>query len=584
MMRLLLMPALLALTAATLPGKGEPPITPQTARSGGPIDPDQAKLRFDAADLRFEVLPETETLNGTAILSFTARAPLDRLVIDLDHNLGPSAVAIDGVQLAASAYANPDGRLIITLPHRVASGGHVTATITYGGTPHVAVKAPWDVGMVWSKTPNGRTWFATTSEADGCDIFWPCLDYPTGEPGVVNLHITVPQGLKAPSNGVLLGVDTLPDGRTTWNWRVKHPNTYAIALNVAPYEVISGSYRSRYGNTIPMFYWYLPGEEAKARALFAEFAPTLDFFESTVGPYPFGDEKVGVVETPHLGMEHQTINAYGNEYKKAPEGFDWLFQHEFAHEWFGNQLTASDWDDYWLHEGYAEYMQPLYGRWREGEARYATMLDDQRNKILNLRPMVSGHSRTEEDVYELDKGGPGQDIYYKGAWMLHTLRGLIGDRAFRDVTRLAVYGRLDPRPGNFRPRYGTTAEYERNVRRATGRDLSWFFDVYLRQTVLPELIETRRGNRIELRWIAPGGRPFPMPLEVQVDGRLVRLAMTGGTGSLFVPRGAHVVTDPFARILKRSRAVEEYQAWKDEQARLAEAARKAEEARKAAPK
>ena len=260
MIRLLLAPALLALTAASLPGKGEPAITPQTARSGGPIDPDQAKLRFDAADLRFDVLPQTETLNGTAILTFTARAPLDRLVIDLDHNLGPNMVAIDGVQLAPSAYSNPDGRLVITLPHSIAAGGHVTATIGYGGTPHVAVKAPWDVGMVWSKTPDGRTWFATTSEADGCDIFWPCLDFPTGEPGVVNLHITVPAGLKAPSNGVLLGVDTLPDGRTTWNWRVKHPNTYAIALNVAPYEVISGSYKSRYGNTIPMFYWYLPGE------------------------------------------------------------------------------------------------------------------------------------------------------------------------------------------------------------------------------------------------------------------------------------------------------------------------------------
>ena len=571
MMRLLLIPPLLALTAASLPGKGEPPITAQTKRSGGPIDPDQAKLRFDAADLRFEVLPETETLNATAILSFTAKAPLDRLVIDLDRNLGPSAVAIDGVPLPASAFADPEGRLTITLPARVATGGHVTATITYGGTPHVAVKAPWDDGMVWSKTPDGRTWFATTSEGDGCDIFWPCLDFPTGEPGVVNLHITVPKGLKAPSNGVLLGIDTLPDGRTTWNWRVKHPNTYAIALNVAPYEVITGSYRSRYGNTIPMFYWYLPGEETKAKALFAEFAPTLDFYEANVGPYPWGDEKVGVVETPHLGMEHQTINAYGNEYKKAPEGFDWLFQHEFGHEWFGNQLTAADWDDYWLHEGYEEYMQPLYGRWREGEARYATMLDEQRNKILNLRPIVSGHSRTEEDVYDLDRGGPGQDIYYKGAWMLHTLRNLVGDRAFRDITRLEVYGRLDPRPGNFHPRYGTTTEYERNVRRVTGKDYGWFFDVYLRQAALPELIETRRGNRLDLRWQVPGGFPFPMPLDVQVDGRLVRLAMTGGTGSLVVPRGAHVVTDPFSRILKRSRAVEEYQAWKDEEARKASA-------------
>ncbi|MEO5867264.1 MAG: M1 family metallopeptidase [Sphingomonas sp.] len=557
---------LVCLTAASLPGKGEPAISAQTQRSGGSIDPEQAKLRFDAADLSFEVLPGTETVNGVAILYFTAKAPLDRLVIDLDRNLGPKAVAIDGVGLSRSAFVNPEGKLIITLPRRIAAGGKVTATITYGGQPHVAVRAPWDDGMVWAKTPDGRPWIASTSEGYGCDILWPCLDFPTGEPGVVTTHITVPKGLKAPSNGVSLGIDTLADGRTTWNWRIKHPNTYAIALNVAPYEVISVTYRSRYGNDIPMFYWYLPGEKEKAEKLFAEFAPTLDFYETNVGPYPWSDEKMGVVETPYLGMEHQTINGYGNAYKRAPEGFDWLFQHEFGHEWFGNQLTAADWDDYWLHEGYEQYMQPLYGRWREGEARYAVMMDDQRGKILDRRPIVSGKSRTEEDVYELDHGGPGQDIYYKGAWMLHTLRNLIGDKAFWDVTRLEVYGRLDPRPGNFGPRYGTTAEYERNVQQVTGKDYGWFFDVYLRQAALPELVETRRGNRLDLHWQAPGGLPFPMPVEVALNDEVIRLAMIGGSGSIVVPVDAHVVVDPRSRVLKRSVALEQYQAWREDQA------------------
>ena len=562
--------AALALAAAApalpprLPGKGEPPITPQTARSGGPVDPDQAKLAFDAADLAFEVLPETQTLNGVATLTFTARAPLARLVIDLDRNLPVSGIAIDGVALPGSAWSNPDGRLVVALPHAIAAGDHVTARIGYGGQPHVAVKAPWDSGMVWAKTPDGRPWFATTSEGYGCDLFWPCLDHPTGEPEQVTLHITVPAGLKAPSNGVLLGVDTLPDGRMRWNWRVKQPNTYAIALNVAPYEVIEGTYQSRFGNRIPMAYWYLPGEKAKAEKLFAEFAPTLDFYESVVGPYPFGDEKVGVVETPHLGLEHQTINAYGNGYAKAPEGFDWLFQHEFGHEWFGNQVTAADWDDYWLHEGFEEYMQPLYGRWREGEARYAVMMEQQRNRIENKAPIVSGRSRTEEQVYDTRLGGPGQDIYYKGAWMLHTLRWLIGDAAWGKAMRLEVYGRADPRPGNFAPRYGSTREYEAFVRQATGRDYGWFFDVYLRQAALPELIERRDARGLSLGWRAPGGGPFPMPVEVSVDGRVVRLAMTGGRDFLPARADAHLVVDPMARVLKRSIAVEEYQAWQAE--------------------
>ncbi|MBB4619543.1 M1 family metallopeptidase [Sphingomonas abaci] len=545
------------------PAKGTPPVTAQTQRSGGVRPPEQLAMRFDTADLAFELLPDRYRLEGVATLGFTATAPLERLVIDLDRNLPVRAIAIDGVDLPPAAWSNPEGQLVVRLPRPLANGQSVSARITYGGTPHVAVRAPWDDGVVWSKTRDGRTWFATTAEGYGCDLFWPCLDFPKGEPAQVTLHIIVPKGLKAPSNGVLLGVDTLPDGRSRWNWRIAHPNTYGIALNVGPYEQISGTYKSRFGNSIPMAYWYLPGEKAQAERLFAEFAPTLDFFETLIGPYPFGDEKVGVVETPYKGMEHQTINAYGNDYAKAIEGFDWLFQHEFSHEWFGNQLTAANWDDYWLHEGYGSYMQPAYGRWREGEARYAAMMQGQRGAIANQVPIVRGRVITEEEVYEAKDGGPGLDIYNKGSWMLHTLRGLIGDAAFWDVTRLAVYGRTDPRPGNFQPRFGSTAEYERFVRQVTGRDYGWFFDVYLRQAALPDLVTERAGGHMTLRWKVPGDGPFPLPVEVQVGDRIVTVPMTGGRGMLAVPDDAHVVIDPFARVLRRSTAVEELQAWRN---------------------
>lgn len=550
---------MLVSAAVPAPEKGQPPLTAQTQRSGGPVDPEQAALAFDHADLAIEVFPDRQSIAATATLDFSARAPLTRLVVDLDRNLPVSRIRIDGTELSPAAWRNPEGLLTISLPRPVNAGGHVVAEISYAGTPHVAANAPWDDGFVWSRTSDGKPWIASTAEGYGCDLFWPCLDFPTGEPGRVDLHITVPKGLSAPSNGILIGTDQLRDGRSTWHWRVKHPNTYAIALNIGPYELVSGSYKSRFGNVIPMFYWYLPGEKAQAEALFAEFAPTLDFFESVIGPYPFGDEKLGVVETPHLGMEHQTINAYGNHYAKAPEGFDWLFQHEFSHEWFGNQLTAANWDDYWLHEGFGQYMQPLYGRWREGEARYATMLDAQRNRIENRAPIVSGKQLTEEEVYETAKGGPAGDIYYKGSWTLHTLRWLIGDRAFFDSVRRLVYGRPDPRPGNFVPRYGSTAEFERIVGEESGRDLKWFFDVYLRQAALPELVTERQGGTLNLTWKA--ATPFPMPVEVQVDDRIMRIDLTGGSGSLAVADGAHVVIDPFARVLKRSRAVEDLQAW-----------------------
>lgn len=554
--------ALLAAATATAQVRpGEPPITAITKASGGPIEPERAALSLEHVDLAIEVVPERQTLHGVATLTLRTAAPQRRLLIDLDKNLPVSALAIDGTPLPASAWSNPEGRLAITLPEPLPAGGRAVVRITYGGTPHVAVRAPWDDGLVWAKTPDGKPWIATTAEGYGCDLFWPCLDFPQGEPATVDLHITVPEGLSAPSNGVLQRVEPLADGRTTWHWRARSPNPYSVALTIAPYKEITARHTDRFGATFPMTYWYLPGREVQAQRLFGEFAPTIDFFETVIGPYPWSDEKLGVVETPHLGMEHQTINAYGNNYKKTPSGFDEIFQHELAHEWFGNQMSAGNWDDYWLHEGYAQYMQPLYGRWREGEARYAIMMDEFRNQILNRAPIVSGRVMTEEEVYEDDNGGPGGDIYVKGAWVLHTLRNLIGDAAFWEVTRRLVYGRPDPRPGNFQPRFASTPEYVAIVNQVTGRDLGWFFDVYLRQAALPKLIETREDKLLRLRWQAPGGKPFPLPVEVAIDGKVQTLAMQGGTGTVALPPGAHVVVDPASRILKQSDAVDAFQAY-----------------------
>ncbi len=563
--------AALLLVAAAEPGK--PPITAQTSSSGGPLDPAQKAVRFDFADLAIEVFPEREAIAGTATLYFTTRAATGRLAIDLDRNYAISAVAVDGRPLATSAWSNPQGRVAIKLPRRVAAGQKLAVRIAYAGKPHVAVRPPWDGGFIWAKTPAGQPWIATAVQMEGCDLIWPCIDYPTYEPDRIALHITVPKGLKAISNGVLRDTATLPDGRTTWNWEARDPTLYGVALNIGPYEVVSGSYRSRFGNTIPMFYWYLPGEKDKAEKLFAEFAPTLDFFESVIGPYPFADQKLGVVETPHKGMEHQTVNAYGNNYAKSRWGFDDLFQHEFSHEWFANQLTAANWDDFWLHEGTGSYMQPLYAKWRWGDGAYVAHLLDALPRIYNRTPIVTGRPQSAEDVYD-DKLHRGGDIYTKGSWTLHTLRGLIGDEAFFRVLRLAIYGREDPKPGNFRPLYRTTPEFVRLVRQVTGTDYQWFFDVYLYAAALPRLEQRRDGSTLSLSWRAPGDRPFPMPIEVEVDGKVTRLAMTGGRDTLAVPPGAHVVIDPMWRVLRYNADIEAFGDW-------GEAKYKAEQAAKA---
>ncbi|WP_158881417.1 M1 family metallopeptidase [Rhodanobacter sp. L36] len=563
-------------TAATTPSKSvtpdQPALTAQTLGSGGVMPAEQARVNFDHAELHFAVDPSVQRIDATAVLTFTAKSATDTVLLDLDRNLPIGGIDLDGKTLATSAWSNPDGRLRIHLPAPLAADGKVQVTVRYGGKPHVAKHAPWDGGFVWSHTADGQPWVASAVEGEGCDLFWPCVDQPTGEPDLVDTYVTVPKSLAAPGNGVLVDVTDQGD-KHTYHWRAKHPDTYAVSINVGPFKELTANYASRYGNSIPMQLWYLPAHEAGAKALFAEFPRMLDFFEQSIGPYPWGDEKMGVVETPHLGMEHQTLNAYGNGYPKNEYGFDWLLQHEFSHEWFGNQVTNTNWDDMWLHEGFGTYMQPLYGQYLHGDMDYFAMLHTERMSLKNQFPLVSGRSQEEHEVYDEGRG-PANDIYDKGSLMLHTLRQLIGDEAFFESTRRLVYGRPDPQPGNFKPRYANTHDYIAIVNQVTGRDLQWFFNVYLYDAALPKLQEMRDGDTLRLKWITGHNEPFSMPVEVQVGYTTKTVPMTHGEGMLQVPAGSLLIVDPLSKLLRDMPHVDAYRQWmKQQRAQKAKAAK-----------
>jgi len=532
-----------------LPVSSQPTVF--TMSSGTERSVEQLAMVFEKADLSLKLDPETRSIQGTAILLFSAKSDLKRIAVELDKNLPIEAVSINGITLAADSISNAEGRLFLTLPKPLKMGEKAEVNIRYQGVPRIAKRAPWDGGFVWTKTPTGEPWIASAVQGEGCDLFWPCIDHPMGKPKLMTLHITVPAPLVVAGNGVAQGMDE-KDGWRTYHWQTKNPSTYGIAINVGPYELLEGEYQSRFGNRIPLRMWHLPANKEKAQGLMAEFAPMLDFFESKFGPYPFGDEKMGVVETPHLGMEHQTINAYGNDYIKSAHGYDWLLQHEFAHEWFGNQLTNENWDDFWLHEGFGSYMQPLYLQYLRGERDYQVALHEQRIRIVNKFPMVTGHSMSEHEV----SNGPGNDVYFKGSNLLHTLRGLIGDEAFFKAVRLLVYGRNDPKPGNFAPRYSTSKEFIQIVNQVTKKDWNWFFKGYLTHARLPEVLEQREGNVLHLKWKLPDDSEFPLPLQVRINDKIVNLPMTRGMGKVSLPPNATYTIDPGARVLKHEAHLE----------------------------
>jgi aminopeptidase N len=191
---------------------------------------------------------------------------------------------------------------------------------------------------------------------------------------------------------------------------------------------------------------------------------------------------------------------------------------------------------------------------------YMAQLRTQRNGIANEQPLVAGRERSEKEVYA-DPTGPRGDIYTKGSWVAHTLRQLIGDEHFFRALRILTYGREDPRPGNFTPQFGTTQGFLEIINRVTGRDYRWFFDVYLYQAALPRVVETRENGLIRFRWEVPANLPFPMPLDVRVDGRTVTLPMTDGTGEIRADARAGVTIDPESKILRHLDALEELAEW-----------------------
>lgn len=548
--------ALAALVAGGYTATLDAQSTSLTLASGLPRTSEQEATRIDEAVLRFRVDPSLREITGDATLAVRASRRLDRLVLDLDRRFQIDGIDVGGRALPTTRFRNPEGRLEIDLPTPLAVDRPLAVRIRYRGAPRVAEIAPWDGGFVWSTAPTGEPWIATAVQGEGCDLFWPCIDHPLNEPGAVEQFVTVPAPLVAAGNGVDLGM-TEKDGWRTYRFRARTPNTYAIALNIGPYGHLQAEYRSRYGNVIPLHFWHLASRETEAKKLFEEFPKILDFYEQMIGPYPFGDEKMGVVETPHLGMEHQTINAYGNEYKLDEYGFDWLLHHEFAHEWFGNQLTNSDWDDMWLQEGFGAYMQPLYTQWLHGDMAYHARLFAQRKGLRNRFPLVSGKTQCEHVVY-LPDHGPGGDIYAKGSLVLHSLRDLLGDRAFFEAIRRLVYGRPDPKPGDFRPVTASTRDFQRAVKEATGADYAWFFDVYIFQAELPELIVERDDAGLDLSWKVANGRPFPMPVEVALNGSVKVLDLSAGRARVAAGRDDVVVVDPASKVL---RALPHLDAW-----------------------
>jgi aminopeptidase N len=455
-------------------------------------------------DLHVKVSPSDSSISGVSNITYRIIGPATEMQIDLQEPLVIDSV----VQLGKPFSFRRDGNAWFVAVPRQPKAGMQKISVYYHGRPRVAKNPPWDGGFAWGADSLGNVWIATACQGLGASVWWPTKDIQSDEPDSQAVSITVPGDLQNISNGRLRGVTKNPDGTATWNWFVSEPiNNYSIAVNAGHYAHIEDSYQGEAG-TLTLDYWPLAYHKDVATKQFAQVKPMLACFEKWFGPYPWYTDGYKLIETGHLGMEHQSGIAYGNHYQNgyrgrdlsgSGQGLDWDFiiVHESAHEWWGNSLTSADLADMWIHESFGNYAEGIYVECLRGKEAGAAYNIGNRHGIRNDRPIVP--------QFGLNHEGSG-DMYPKGGNMLHTIRQVVNDDAkWRGILRGLQK--------TFRHQVVTGTQVQDYISKQGGYDFSTVFQQYLTTTMIPELEYKIDGATVNYRWthVVPG---FKLPIRV----------------------------------------------------------------------
>ena len=566
-------------TAALLSACALEPSEPSTVPWISQLIPEQAAYDARHYDLDISVDPSTKTISGTVTVRATVLAPLEYFVLDLGEALKVSSVQlmaegqpqtlnfehrIYNSEQQQTALGSPQhSQLWIALPRPYHADETLNIAVTYAGQPGDATASPptFNGGFTWTTSQDGQPWITVSIGAgsDLADVWWPLKKHRSDEPEEgVSMHFTVPQSLQLVANGRFEGRENNYDGTATHHWRVTTPiNTYNIVFNAGSYRKIQQPYRSVSGQTFPVTFWVLPENYEEGRALYPQLLQALNFFERYLGPYPFQGDKLAFVDTPYLGMEHQTVVAYGleegrNNYPQLIyNGWHMIPFHELGHEWWGNLVSAASGNDWmWLHEAFDSYMTALYFEDQYGQAAYHEAIT--RMGILNVGKGIVAQAEpmAAKDAIALGAGGG------KGIVVLHSLRYLIGDQAFFELLRRQAYPQepdLDDVNRCSQCRIATSEDFIALAKKVSGQPLDWFFDLYLRRPELPALVVHDAGDHLQVAWQVPEGMRFPMPLEFTRNGERERVAMPEGRAVIHKQPGDDIVLDPDFWVLRQAR-------------------------------
>ncbi len=400
-------------------------------------------------DLNFD--EQEETVSGAVEITATSLVNgLQHVVLDLQSNMTVNVVTQG---LPFLAFTRVGNTVDITLKAPVNAGQSFTIKVVYEGSPLMTgfgalgwnkYSTTGDGQMVWS-----------LSEPEGARFWWPCKDRPDDKAQVEEWW-TVKSSWIATGNGVLAGVDTMPNGKKRYRWASTNPlTTYLVSVAATNYQTFSHTYTPLAGGSMPVDYYVYPEDFSDAQVSFSATVSMIEFYAQLFGEYPFVDDKYGMSSFPFGGaMEHTTNTSYGYPLINGAHTYDFVVAHELAHQWWGDSISPETWPNIWLNEGFATYSEALWFEHLGGSSSYASYM----NGLYS-----SSFSGPVYDPFDLFSS----TVYDKGAWVLHMLRGVMGDTAFFQGMRNWYTARKDGT--------GNTAQFQANMEALHGGTLDWFF-------------------------------------------------------------------------------------------------------------
>ena len=479
-----------ALLAACAPNTVQPKAAAPAATEPPPIVAGQAPgageypRPFDALHYDIHVsLPAdgTRITGSTEIRLAAGRGRSDTLALDFT-GLAIVEAHVNGMPTTVG-YA--DGKVLVPVPRNLAAGDEFRVRIEYTGTP--------DDGLIIRNNVHGRRAAFADNWPNRARFWFPAIDHPADKASAA-FTIDAPAAWQVIANGQRVEPAPVagagrPDSpqadQRRSRWEMTEPiSTYNMVVGAANFDVhVVGTTCVEPRRCIEVTTWLFPEDSGKAAAPFRRAVEMVAHFSTLIAPYPYAKLAHVQSSTRFGGMENATAIFYDQESLAKGRDIEAMVAHETAHQWFGNAVTPADWPDLWLSEGFATYFANLFFEHADGVERLRQRMETDRVRVVRSdvsdRPIVD---TMETDLFKLLNA----NSYQKGGWVLHMLRGVVGDRAFFDGMRRYYAGHTHG--------VATTADFRAAMEQASGRGLDWFFNQWVLQPGFPRFRVTSRWD------------------------------------------------------------------------------------------